>query len=532
MESQNRQAFALSHLCNVFCVLFILAGISLVTAGSGCANGSQNGLLSYNQVAACPGNWYGHVRNASQLCAPGWQVCQWHDNDLLGKITWDDALSIQGCYTYNAAHDGGRCRECRDDLEQDDMAGIGRGCPHQNWGQTSCITGGRIDASCCVDSHFHRACHQQPGIDGVMCCKMPAERPRIVVPPRERMEVYSGSIFMLNCGALGSPPPRQQWYKDGRKIPTSKSRISVLTSGDLLVTSARKSDSGLYSCEVINEEGIDMASSHVIVKERSSGCRDGSTEGLNSHSDIHACSGVWKGHVKRGKLLCQKGWHVCSTQDEGSLKELNWLDIFDLKGCYAYNAANHNGKCQRCHKGKLAGIGRECGRVHYSGSSCLSQGRIDVFSPSKKPSHEEACNYSEGFTTGVICCKNKKKKHDLKRPASKPQCEQGCQNGGVCIGYNQCLCSVGYKGAMCQNPICNPSCGSRAQCVKPGKCKCLPGYTGDGCRRKDTHICIKSCLNGGRCRRGKCKCPPTHWGSSCQHLYQHILLTHLNRTER
>jgi hypothetical protein len=32
------------------------------------------------------------------------------------------------------------------------------------------------------------------------------------------------------------------------------------------VTLARKSDTGLYSCEVINTEGIDMASSQVIVR--------------------------------------------------------------------------------------------------------------------------------------------------------------------------------------------------------------------------------------------------------------------------
>ena len=56
---------------------------------------------------------------------------------------------------------------------QDDMAGIGRGCPHQNRGQSSCINGGRIDASCCVDSHIslNLACRQQPAITGVLCCK-------------------------------------------------------------------------------------------------------------------------------------------------------------------------------------------------------------------------------------------------------------------------------------------------------------------------------------------------------------------------
>ena len=37
-------------------------------------------------------------------------------------------------------------------------------------------------------------------------------------------------------------------------------------SGDLLVTLSRRSDSGHYSCEVINEEGIDIAHTKVLVK--------------------------------------------------------------------------------------------------------------------------------------------------------------------------------------------------------------------------------------------------------------------------
>ena len=40
----------------------------------------------------------------------------------------------------------------------------------------------------------------------------------------------------------------------------------MFVSGDLLVTLAKKSDSGQYICEVINEEGIDIASSNVLVK--------------------------------------------------------------------------------------------------------------------------------------------------------------------------------------------------------------------------------------------------------------------------
>jgi hypothetical protein len=35
--------------------------------------------------------------------------------------------------------------------------------------------------------------------------------------------------------------------------------------------------------------------------------------------------------------------------------------------------------------------------------------------------------------------------------SGKPHCSLGCENGGQCVGYNVCMCPVGYKGAMCQN---------------------------------------------------------------------------------
>lgn len=81
--------------------------------------------------------------------------------------------------------------------------------------------------------------------------------------------------------------------------------------------------------------------------EESSGCRDGTTEGLQSHRDIHACAGKWEGHVRKGKRLCKKGWRVCSPKNLEQLQGLTWLDVFDLEGCYAYNAGNKRNKCQR-----------------------------------------------------------------------------------------------------------------------------------------------------------------------------------------
>ena len=70
-------------------------------------------------MAACAGRWQGHVKFASELCAPGWDVCNWKtDGHVLSKISYTVGLSVEGCYAYNAAQDGGRCRECLSKLDQ------------------------------------------------------------------------------------------------------------------------------------------------------------------------------------------------------------------------------------------------------------------------------------------------------------------------------------------------------------------------------------------------------------------------------
>ncbi|XP_052770328.1 uncharacterized protein LOC128210189 [Mya arenaria] len=544
----------LRHVRCVACGYIITATtLSLAFAESGCSRQASDAGFPDTRMAACFGRWQGHVKFSTELCAAGWDVCSWDvDSSVLGKVSWNVALSVDGCFAYNAAQDGGRCRECQSELDQDDLAGMGRGCPHQHISQGSCISGGRIDASCCVDSHIsiNTACQQQPWIDGVMCCKQSAKRPHIIVPPPGRLEVNVGRIFMLTCQAEGVPSPRVQWYKDGAKLPNERhSRVSTLLSGDLLVTLSKHSDSGQYTCEVINEEGIDIAHTQVFVKDHDSGCRDDTTDGLLMHRDIHACQGQWKGHVKEGESLCKRGWRVCNHHDKERLKDLSWLDILDMDGCFAYNVANtKRGKCKRCHagEGRLAGVGRECGRVRYSRPSCLSQGRIDVYRGRDVKNTDDSCSYAEGHTTGVLCCKREKnyrhaKKKDRRKNEistyERPHCSLGCENGGQCVGYNVCMCPVGYKGAMCQNAVCPSGCGRRARCVRPGVCECIQPYSGKNCSEKPIETrCKLQCLNGGQCRRGACKCPPHYSGSRCQTFTptwkHHTLLSKQNRTER
>jgi hypothetical protein len=42
-----------------------------------------------------------------------------------------------------------------------------------------------------------------------------------------------------------------------------------------------------------------------------------------------------------------KGWRVCNPFDREVLHELTWLDMLDLEGCYAYNAAMRKGQCKK-----------------------------------------------------------------------------------------------------------------------------------------------------------------------------------------
>ncbi|KAI0222264.1 hypothetical protein LSAT2_026472 [Lamellibrachia satsuma] len=502
---------------------------------SGCTDGTTEGLQDERHVhiAACGGEWAGHVENASMLCADGWHVCSSRDSRQLKTITWKVATSLPGCYAFNAAQDDGGCRPCLSLLEQDDLAGVGRGCPHQSIGQKSCISGGKIDVSCCVDTHFNRACTFRPGLaSGVLCCQNPGMRPEILVHPKSFAQLTTGVMFVLSCRARGSPPPRVEWYKDDVLLPNGAARISVLDSGYLLVSETRLTDTGLYQCRATNSAGNDTANAKVIVTDYASGCADGSTEGLSHFEGVQACGGAWRGHVKRGRHLCARGWHVCSARHAGVLKLITWTDATLVDGCYAYNAANKLSSCSRCHRSDMAGVGSGCGHLRRNLKSCLTEGRIDVL---KGRSKGRGCSYMKGVTSGVLCCKKPKKKakywDNLPWYFKSPhRCRPKCANRGRCVAFNRCQCDPGYKGAWCQNAICSGGCNSNAFCLKPEQCRCKPGYHGNKCERKSRRRkrCRRPCRHSGRCRHGRCKCPPSHYGATCQHKHS---AAKMNRTE-
>lgn len=62
-----------------------------------------------------------------------------------------------------------------------------------------------------------------------------------------------------------------------------------------------------------------------------------------------------------------------------------------------------------------------------------------------------------------------------------PECDQKCENGGVCDVDQRCLCPEGYMGQYCNTALCYPQCMNGGTCTTPGRCSCPPGFQGRHC---------------------------------------------------
>lgn len=68
------------------------------------------------------------------------------------------------------------------------------------------------------------------------------------------VRVRSGNAAFLECSVSGAPPPETSWIFNGRLLTGSEPRIQVRPMG-IVVTDARASDSGKYSCAAVNDVG-------------------------------------------------------------------------------------------------------------------------------------------------------------------------------------------------------------------------------------------------------------------------------------
>uniref|UniRef100_A0A8C3JSM0 Fibrillin-2 n=1 Tax=Calidris pygmaea TaxID=425635 RepID=A0A8C3JSM0_9CHAR len=65
---------------------------------------------------------------------------------------------------------------------------------------------------------------------------------------------------------------------------------------------------------------------------------------------------------------------------------------------------------------------------------------------------------------------------------STQQCSVRCMNGGTCA-EERCQCQKGYVGAYCGQPVCENGCQNGGRCIGPNRCACVYGFTGPQCER-------------------------------------------------
>ncbi|KAH9496460.1 hypothetical protein Btru_010921 [Bulinus truncatus] len=82
--------------------------------------------------------------------------------------------------------------------------------------------------------------------------------------PQAPVKIYTK--FVLSCTAFGIPSPLTQWVFQNQTVQSSSNgRVTVTQTGELVVTFALRSDSGLYECWAMSSAGQDHRTATVIV---------------------------------------------------------------------------------------------------------------------------------------------------------------------------------------------------------------------------------------------------------------------------
>ncbi|MGH0185790.1 UNVERIFIED_CONTAM: hypothetical protein FKN15_019322 [Acipenser sinensis] len=78
--------------------------------------------------------------------------------------------------------------------------------------------------------------------------------------------------------------------------------------------------------------------------------------------------------------------------------------------------------------------------------------------------------------------KGKFKPDEEKEMTANRQCNIRCMNGGSCA-EDHCQCQKGYTGTYCGQPVCENGCQNGGRCIGPNRCACVYGFTGPQCER-------------------------------------------------
>uniref|UniRef100_A0AAQ5YTC0 Fibrillin 2b n=1 Tax=Amphiprion ocellaris TaxID=80972 RepID=A0AAQ5YTC0_AMPOC len=90
----------------------------------------------------------------------------------------------------------------------------------------------------------------------------------------------------------------------------------------------------------------------------------------------------------------------------------------------------------------------------------------------------------DGFCSrpNMCTCSNGQLSPSCGAGAGVQSCNVRCMNGGSC-SEDSCSCTKGYTGSHCGQPVCENGCQNGGRCIGPNRCACVYGFTGPQCER-------------------------------------------------
>uniref|UniRef100_A0A0N5A3J9 Ig-like domain-containing protein n=1 Tax=Parastrongyloides trichosuri TaxID=131310 RepID=A0A0N5A3J9_PARTI len=129
--------------------------------------------------------------------------------------------------------------------------------------------------------------------------------------------VNENETIILNCEAKGKPDPVIKWSKgNNSNFPAANERRLHIQQNDeyFYILEAKKKDSGLYSCHVLNDAALLTKTVMVIVKEKNN----------DSHQNISINGG------ENSTLYCLND----------AFEKYNWKDFFQIQWYYSHLKSN------------------------------------------------------------------------------------------------------------------------------------------------------------------------------------------------
>ncbi|GLD50128.1 fibrillin-2b, partial [Lates japonicus] len=98
------------------------------------------------------------------------------------------------------------------------------------------------------------------------------------------------------------------------------------------------------------------------------------------------------------------------------------------------------------------------------------------------PICRDSCGDGFCSRSNMCTCSNGQLSPSCGAGAGVQSCNVRCMNGGSC-SEDSCSCPKGYTGSHCGQPVCENGCQNGGRCIGPNRCACVYGFTGPQCER-------------------------------------------------